>query len=95
MIRGIDSQIMIQRSVDYARRAGEQIGNIEQGKDFVAMLEKERAVHKTQSIEQAEHAEHRRINPDEEEEKDRGGRQQKDRNSKNKEKLGGEIDINV
>lgn len=93
MIRGIDSQIMIQRSVDQSRRVGEQVGNIEHGKDFVSMLEKEKAVHKTQSVEQAEHAEHRRINPDEENEEGGDDRQQK--NKKKKEDLGGEIDINV
>lgn len=96
MIRGIDSQIMIQRSVDYAKRAGDQIGNAEQGKDFIAMMEKERSLHDTKSVKQLEHAEHRRINK--EKQKDEEHSDQQEKNKKRKYRgldVGSEIDIDV
>lgn len=67
MIRGIDSQIMIQRSVDTARIAGEQLHNIEQQEDFKAMAERERIAREANQVQSTEKAEHRRINEDDEE----------------------------
>ncbi len=50
MIRGIDNQIMINKSLDYARHMSDQNNNVQQGKDFIAEMEKVRIKHEGESV---------------------------------------------
>ena len=61
VIKGIDAQIMIQRSVDSSRHASEQANNLGQTQDFINRLEKERLTQSTKSGTQASETEGSRI----------------------------------
>lgn len=61
MIRGIDSQIMINKSVDYAKQMSDQINNVQQGKDFVAEMEKARIKREDESVLRTEEAKDERV----------------------------------
>lgn len=74
MIRGIDGQIMINKSVDYAKQMADQKNNVQQGQDFINEMEKARMSQKDKSVSQAEHAENGRIRR----EKDEKGNQERE-----------------
>ena len=61
MIRGIDSQIMINKSVDYAKQMADQQNNVQQGQDFISEMEKARMKQKDEAVTQTDHAENGRI----------------------------------
>ncbi len=50
MIRGIDNQIMINKSLDYGRQMSDQNNNIQQGKDFITQMEKARLLHEEETV---------------------------------------------
>lgn len=61
MIRGIDSQIMINKSVDYAKQMADQINNVQQSKDFVAEMEKARIKREDESVLRTEETQEERV----------------------------------
>ncbi len=109
MIRGIDAQIMINKSIDYAKQMSDQIHNAEQGKDFITQMERERALHETKTVNKTEHTEQERIREREQErrkeDRDTFYEEQKGVVQKEPEEdeplaesekgLGSEIDINI
>ncbi|MGI6152247.1 MAG: hypothetical protein ACOYJB_00240 [Christensenellaceae bacterium] len=111
MIRGIDSQIMIQRSAEFSRQAADQVANAERTKEFAAALEKERALTEMQNVTELEHAENRRVDDKQKDPKDQEssefskGNEAQDGDAgaqaddglrvASDKRLGGEIDINV
>lgn len=64
MIKGIDAQVMIQRSVDSGRHASEHANNIAQNQDFMNKLERERAAQSMNTVTQTSETEGRRIERD-------------------------------
>ncbi len=80
MIRGIDAQAMIQRSLEVSKIASDQTQIDEQGKEFMAQLEKEQSLRDAKTVQQTDKAEHRRVErdkdeqPQEDEYKDMAGR---------------------
>lgn len=61
MIRGIDSQIMINKSIDYAKQLTDQNSNVQQAKDFIAEMEKAQMEHNDKTVSQTEETEQERI----------------------------------
>lgn len=61
MIRGIDNQIMINKSIDYAKQLTDQNNNVQQGKDFIAEMEKARMEHNNKAVRETEETENGRI----------------------------------
>ncbi len=72
MIRGIDTQMMIQQTINVAKFAGERVADTESRKEFKAQLERERVVKEENSVVDLEKAEYRRVEreKDEQHEKD-------------------------
>lgn len=72
MIRGIDTQMMIQQTMNAAKVAGDRVADIESRKEFKAQLEQERIINEENSVVDLEKAEYRRIEreKDEQHEKD-------------------------
>ncbi len=64
MIRTIDTQMMIQQSLNASRVAGEKLNEEEQNKAFQAEMEQERATQELETVIKAEQAEDRRIQDD-------------------------------
>lgn len=67
MIRGVDAQAMVQRSLEVSKIASDQTQIDEQGKEFMAQLEKEQAMKDANMVHQTEKAEHRRVERDKDE----------------------------
>ncbi|WP_066683536.1 hypothetical protein [Christensenella intestinihominis] len=61
MIRGIDGQIMINKSVDYAKQMADQINNVQQGQDFISEMEKARMNKSDQAVAETDRTEDGRI----------------------------------
>jgi hypothetical protein len=107
MIRGIDSQIMINKSVDYAKQLTDQMNNVQQGKDFLAELEKARMERSDVTVEQAEEAEGGRIRREDERQSQNANQEDKKKKKEleelleeetaevRQEGLGASIDINI
>ncbi len=64
MLRGIDTQVMLQQTVNAARVAGEKAHESDQAKEFQAQLEQERAVEEMDTVQNTQAAEHRRVEED-------------------------------
>ncbi len=73
MIRGIDSQIMINKSVDYAKQMADQNNNVQQGKDFVAEMEKARIKKEEESVLHVSDPENARVRREKHEKDKHGG----------------------
>jgi replicative superfamily II helicase len=73
MVNGIDNQIMITRTAEYARTVADQVNEAQKASQFAAQMEKERAIHGTHTVSETEHMEHKLVRK----EKERGsGRDQ-------------------
>lgn len=105
MIRGIDNQIMINKSVDYAKQMADQINNVRQGQDFISEMEKARMKQKDNAVTETDHAENGRIRR-EKDNKGQQGQSERDEdapdrkegeklNGKNAMGVGTSIDINI
>lgn len=73
MIKGIDAQVMIQRSVEYARQAGDKVNSANQSQDFINRLERERSEKNVKTVTEASQAEQGRIKDDREKNGQQGG----------------------
>lgn len=107
MVNGIDNQIMITRSAEYARQVADQVNEAQKASQFAAQMEKERAMNQTRTVAETEHAEHKLVRR--EKEGGSGAEQDHPKNAKGKlaeeeeeaqkvmpsETLGKEIDITV
>lgn len=111
MIRGIDSQIMINKSIDYAKQLTDQNSNAQQAKDFIAAMEKAQIEHDDKTVNQTEETEGERIRREKEGQDGPNSRTKRDRHRETrhgkaaeeeleaeieaKEGLGNSIDINI
>lgn len=109
MIRGIDGQIMINKSVDYAKQMADQMNNVQQGQDFISEMEKVRIQREDGSVTETDRTENGRIR------REKDDKEKRDENLHEREEealeyadieqqesvegeatgLGGSIDINV
>ncbi len=71
MIRGIDTQMMIQQTINAAKVSGERVADMESRKEFKAQLEKERIVKEENSVMDLEKAEYRRVEREKEEQREK------------------------
>lgn len=109
MIKGIDAQIMIQKSVDYAKQMSDHVNRAEQGKDFMTQMEKAKVARDAETVNKTDEAEQGRIRR-EKESGGGGGRETEQRQTREEEAsaddigskltekekmLGSEIDINI
>lgn len=72
MIRGIDGQIMINKSIDYAKQMADQMNNVQQGQDFISEMEKARIQREDGSVTETDRAENGRIR------RERDGKEKRD-----------------
>lgn len=79
MIRGIDSQVMINKTVDYSRQMSNQMQEHENSKEFASQLQKSRVELQNQSVNEAKEAQDRRINREKNEQDDQRDRRRKKR----------------
>lgn len=90
MINGIDNQIMITRTAEYARQVADQVNEAQKANQFAAQMEKERAMHQTHTVAETEHAENKLVRR--EKERDSGGGAEKDNPDEAKAKLAEEAE---
>ncbi len=106
MVKGIDNQVMIHRTAEYARQLAARNDHAENAKAFAAQLEQQRAVHGGQSVGQAEKVERKTVSPekdgkspkDEEEKKGESAQdetKEDEKETSGPDTLGKEIDITV
>lgn len=107
MVNGIENQIMINRTAEYAKQTAERVSQMENAKAFAAHIEKEKVARDAQAVNEMEHSENKLVRR----EKDGGSQMGDDtQHEKNHEKevsqeeiltvlpseiLGKEIDINI
>ena len=104
MVKGIDNQVMIHRTAEYARQTAARNDRAENEKAFAAQMEQQRAVQDMQSVSETERIKSKRVSREksgneglEESEKgedDRGETEEESEFSKPN-ALGHEIDITV
>lgn len=109
MVNGIDNQIMITRTAEYARTVADQVNEAQKANQFAAQMEKERASNQTHTVGETEHTEHKLVRKEKESGSGHGAEQNKPEEVKAKlteeeeeaqkvmpsETLGKEIDITV
>ncbi|PWM35868.1 MAG: hypothetical protein DBX46_05380 [Clostridiales bacterium] len=83
MIKGIDAQVMIQRSVEYARQSADHVNNAQQAQDFINRLEKEQAAQNLSTVTKSDKAEQEKIKRDKEKGASGGGAEQRKKEEKN------------
>ncbi len=108
MIKGIDAQIMIQKSVYYAKQVSDHVNRAEQGKDFMTQMEQAKIARDAETVNKTDEAEQGRIRR--EKESGSGGQEPEQREAREEETsaddigntltekekmLGSEIDINI
>lgn len=79
MMRGIDGQVMINKTVDYSRQMSNQMHEIEHNKQFAAELQKSKVVLENNSVNQTREAEDSRVAREKNEMDDGSGRRKKRR----------------
>lgn len=77
MIRGIDSQVMINKSIDYSRQMSNQAAEQEHGKEFTAELQKSKVALQNNSVQQTEESEGQRVNAQNNAQDDQSDRRKK------------------
>lgn len=110
MIKGIDAQIMIQKSVDYAKQVSDHVNRAEQGKDFMTQMEQAKIARDAETVNKTDEAEQGRIRREKESGSGSGGQEPEQREAREEETsaddigntltekekmLGSEIDINI
>lgn len=108
MVNGIDNQIMITRTAEYARTVADQVNEAQKANQFAAQMEKERAMHQTHTVRETEQTEHKLVRKDKESGSGRNAEQnpkeakaklteeeEEAQNVMPSETLGKEIDISV
>ncbi len=105
MVKGIDNQIMIHRTAEYARQMAARNDHAENAKEFAAHMEQQRAVHDSQSVPESERAGHKIISREKDGDSAKDGDRQREENPRDEaeeetaasgpETLGNEIDITV
>ena len=61
MVKGIDNQVMIHRSTEYARQMAARNDVAENEKRFAAQLEQQRALHKEQAVSETQKAQSKNV----------------------------------
>lgn len=79
MIRGIDSQVMTSRTIDYSRQMSNQMQEHENSKEFASKLQQSKVELENQSVNQAKEAQDRRISREKNEQDDGKDRRRKRR----------------
>lgn len=82
MIRGIDSQVMINKSIDYSRQMSNHMAEQENGKEFTAELQKSKVALQNNSVQETSQSEGQRVNA-----QDNAQDDQSDRHKKRKRRL--------
>lgn len=77
MIRGIDSQVMTSRTIDYSRQMSNQMQEHENSKEFASKLQQSKVELENQSVNQAKEAQDRRISREKNEQDDGKDRRRK------------------
>lgn len=77
MIRGIDSQVMINKSLDYSHQMSRQAAEQEHGKDFTAELQKSRIAVQNNSVQETKQSEGERVNAQDNAQDDQSDRRRK------------------
>lgn len=107
MVNGIENQIMMNRTPEYAKQTAERISQVENAKAFAAHIEKEKAEREAQSVNEMEHSEHKSVRREKEGGSHTGDNTQNEENLEKEasleealtvlpsETLGKEIDINI
>ncbi len=80
MIKGIDSQVIIQRTTEYSKEASQNTFNAEQAQEFANRLERSRAQHAAKSVNKTNEAEGGKVDRD-----GRNSAEQEERERKKKE----------
>lgn len=73
MVNGIENQISINRTAEYAKQTADRVYQAENAKAFAAHIEQEKTVRDMQSIVETEHSENKRIHKDKEQDSQSGG----------------------
>ncbi len=73
MIKGIDSQVIVQRTTEYSKQASQNTFNAEQSLEFAKRLERERADHHAKTVNKSAEAEGGKVSR-EKRDNDKGGR---------------------
>lgn len=77
MIRGIDSQVMINKSIDYSRQMSNHAAEQENGKQFTAELQKSKIALQNNSVQQTAESEGQRVNAQDNAQDDQSDRRKK------------------
>lgn len=62
MIRGIDSQVMINKTIDYSRQMSNHAAEQEHGKEFTAQLQKSKVAIQNNTVNETKETEGERVN---------------------------------
>lgn len=79
MIRGIDSQVMINKTIDYSRQMSNHAAEQEHGKEFTAQLQKSKIAIQNNSVNETKEAEGERVNQQDNTKDDGSGRRRRKR----------------
>ena len=79
MIRGIDSQVMINKTIDYSRQMSNHAAEQEHGKEFTAQLQKSKIAIQNNSVNETKEAEGERVNQQSNAKDDGSGRRKRKR----------------
>jgi hypothetical protein len=105
MVKGIDNQIMIHRTAEYARQMAARNDHAENAKEFTAHLEQQRAVQGGRSVSRTEQAERKTVPREKNEDSKNDGdgqnkkkapdeaEEEQQEGASGPDKLGNEIDI--
>lgn len=77
MIRGIDSQVMINKSIDYSRQMSNHAAEQENGKEFTAELQKSRVALQNNSVQETQQSEGQRVHAQDNAQDDQSDRRKK------------------
>jgi hypothetical protein len=82
MVKGIDNQVMIHRTAEYARQMAARNDAAENEKQFAAQLEQQRALHDGKTVMKAKQAEQKSVS------REGGGHSQKDEENREQKETG-------
>ena len=77
MIRGIDSQVMINKSIDYSRQMSNHAAEQEHGKEFTAELQKSKIAIQNNSVQETKQSEGERVHAQDNAQDDQSDRRKK------------------
>ncbi len=73
MVNGIENQISINRTAEYAKQTADRVYQVENAKAFAAQIEKEKVARDMQSVVEMEHSESKRVRREKDGDAQEGG----------------------